>query len=108
MTLAKKNMSSPLQIGTDHDDAPDDSQDECSSEWIEPIKSYISEGKFPSDKWEARKLKAQAARFVLVDEKLYKWLLSGPLMTCVEGEAVCKIMKEIHGGSCGNHSWEKP
>jgi len=24
-------------------------------------------------------------------------------MTCVEGEAVCKIMKEIHGGSCGNH-----
>jgi len=24
-------------------------------------------------------------------------------MTCVEGEAVCKIMKEIHGGSCRNH-----
>jgi len=58
----------------------------------------------PSDKWEARKLKAQAARFVLVDEKLYKWRLSGPLMTCVEKEEVYKIMKEIHGGTCGNHS----
>jgi len=56
------------------------------------------------DKWKARKLKAQAARFVLVDEKLYKWRLFGPLMTCVEGEAICKIMKEIHGGSCENHS----
>jgi len=58
----------------------------------------------PLDKWEARKLKAQAARFVLVKEKLFKWRLSGSLMTCVEKEASRRVMKKIHGGSCGNHS----
>jgi len=99
--LGKEEHVLPIQISADQDD-PDD----CNSEWMEPIISYISEGKLPSDKWKARKLKAQAARFVLVDTKLYKWRLSGPLMTCVEAEAICKIMKEIHSGSCGNHSGE--
>ena len=61
----------------------------------------------PLDKWEARKLKAQAARFVLVKEKLFKWRLSGSLMTCVEKEASRKVMKKIHGGSSGNHSGGK-
>ena len=70
---------------------------------MKPINSYISERKLPSDKWEARKLKAQAARFVLVEEKLYMSRLSGPLMTCVEGEVAHKVMKEVYGGSCGNH-----
>jgi len=58
----------------------------------------------PCDKWEARKLKTQAARFVLIEEKLFKWRLSRPLMTCVEKEAARKIMEENHGGSCENHS----
>jgi len=97
--LGKEEHVLPIQISADQDDL-----DDWNSEWMKPIISYISEGKLPSDKWKARKLKAQAARFVIVDAKLYKWRLSGPLMTCVEGEAICKIMKEIHGGSCGNHS----
>jgi len=100
--LGKEEHVLLIQIGADQDD-PDD----YNPEWIEPIKSYISEGKLPSDKWKARKLKAQAARFVLGNKKLYKWRLSGPLMTCVEGEEVSKIIKEIHGGSCENHSGER-
>ena len=97
--LGKEEHVLPIHISADQDDL-----DDCNSEWMEPIISYISKGKLPSDKWKARKFKAQVARFVLVDAKLYKWRLSGPLMTCVEGVAICKIMKEIHGGSCGNHS----
>jgi len=58
----------------------------------------------PSDGWEARKLKVQAARFVLVEEKLFKWRLSGPLMTCVEKEAARRIMEEIHKGLCRIYS----
>ncbi|KAG7627144.1 Reverse transcriptase domain [Arabidopsis thaliana x Arabidopsis arenosa] len=87
--LSEEEHVVPIQISADQDDP-----DECSSGWMEPIISYISEGKLPSDKWKARKLKAQAARFVLVDEKLYKWRLSGPLMNSMEGEATCKIMKQ--------------
>ena len=103
--LDKEEHAFPVQVVAGCEDASDDRSDlGCNSEWIEPIRSYISEGKVPSNKWEARKLKDQAARFVLVEEKLFKWRLSGPLMTCVEKEAARKVMKEVHGGSCGNNS----
>jgi len=103
--LDKEEHAFPIQNAADCEDASDSNDSSnlgCDSEWIEPIKSYISEGKVPSDKWEARKVKAQSARFVLVEEKLFKWRLSGPLMTCVEKEAAHKVMEEIHEGSCGN------
>ncbi|KAL0730394.1 hypothetical protein Bca4012_026487 [Brassica carinata] len=72
--------------------------------WIETILSYITDGNLPAEKWAARKIRTQAARYVLVGGELYKWRFSGPLMTCVEGENARKIMQEVHSGSCGNHS----
>jgi len=101
--LDKEEHAFPVQSTANCEDAlksNDVSDLDCDSEWIEPIRSYISEGKVPLDKWEAGKLKAQAARFVLVEEKLFKWRLYGPLMTSVEKEAARKVMKEVHGGSC--------
>ncbi|XP_013730849.1 uncharacterized protein LOC106434521 [Brassica napus] len=65
---------------------------------------YIADGKLPAEKWAARKIKTQSARYVLVDEELYKWRFFGPLMTCVEGEKARRIMEEVHFGSRGNHS----
>jgi len=57
--LGEEEHVLPIQVSADQDDPGD-----CSSVWMEPIISYISEGKLPSDKWKARKLKAQAARFL--------------------------------------------
>ena len=54
--------------------------------WTETILAYITDGKLPAEKWAARKIKTQSARYVLVEEELYKWRFFGPLMTCVEGE----------------------
>jgi len=49
--LGKEEQVFPIQVGADCDNALDDSPDlGYNSEWIEPIKSYISEGKMPSDK----------------------------------------------------------
>ncbi|KAG7529651.1 Ribonuclease H domain [Arabidopsis suecica] len=73
--LDKEEHAFPVQSAANCEDASksnDVSDLDCDSEWIEPIRSYISEGKVPWDKWEAGKLKAQAARFVLVEEKLFK------------------------------------
>ncbi|WZZ27565.1 hypothetical protein YC2023_010966 [Brassica napus] len=72
--------------------------------WLETIRAYITDGKLPPEKWAARKIRMQATRYVTVDGEIYKWKLSGPLMTCLEGEKARKVMEEINYGSCGNHS----
>ncbi|CAA7034283.1 unnamed protein product [Microthlaspi erraticum] len=76
----------------------------CDKEWMGSIRAYIHDGKIPAEKWAARKLGAQAARYVVLDGNLLKWRFSGPLLNCVEGKDAQKIMEEVHSGSCGNHS----
>ncbi|XP_024016116.1 uncharacterized protein LOC112089278 [Eutrema salsugineum] len=88
----------------DEDASPAEPEYGCDKEWLGAIRMYIAVGEVPTDKWEARKLKAQATRYVLVDGEVFKWRFSGPLMTCVEGPEARKIMHEVHSGACGNHS----
>ncbi|XP_024010591.1 uncharacterized protein LOC112086024 [Eutrema salsugineum] len=71
----------------------------CDKEWLGAIRVYIADGEVPSDKWEAQKLRAQAARYVLVDGEVFKWKFLGSLMTCVEGPEARTIMHEVHSGS---------
>lgn len=74
------------------------------SKWIGAIRSYIADGEVPTEKWAARKLKAKAARYTLLDGDLFKWWFSGLLLICVEGTEARRVMEEMHDGSCGNHS----
>ncbi|XP_024010357.1 uncharacterized protein LOC112085378 [Eutrema salsugineum] len=69
-------------IPMDEDSQPAEPEYGCDKEWLGVIRVYIADGELPIDKWEARKLKAQAARYVLVDGEVFKWRFSGPLMTC--------------------------
>jgi len=49
--LDKEEHAFPVQVVAGCEDASDDRSDlGCNSEWIEPIRSYISEGKVPSNK----------------------------------------------------------
>ena len=40
--------------------------------WMTPIVSYLKDGRLPEAKDEARKLRVRLARYVLMDEVLYK------------------------------------
>ena len=40
--------------------------------WMKPIVSYLKDGKLPVGKDEARKLRVKSARYILIDEVLYK------------------------------------
>ena len=82
----------------------DQSEYGCDSPWLEPIRAYIINGTLPTEKWAARKIKTQAARYVTVEGEIYKCRFPGPLMTCAEGEKARRVMEEVHSGSCGNHS----
>ncbi|KFK24493.1 hypothetical protein AALP_AAs49847U000100 [Arabis alpina] len=79
----------------------------CDKPWMDQIRAYIVSGELPNNKWAARKLQKQAARYVLLDENIYRCGFSGPLLTCVEGQEARQVMEEVHSGSCGNHSGGK-
>ena len=74
------------------------------SDWIVPLASYLKNGILPDGKEAARKLKVQAARFVLIRDVLYKRGFSRPYLRCLGPEEADYVMREIHEGICGNHS----
>ena len=40
--------------------------------WVDPLLSYLKEGKIPENDSEARKVKRKARSFVIIDGELYK------------------------------------
>ena len=58
----------------------------------------------PDGKEAARKLKVQAARFVLIKDVLYKRGFFRPYLRCLGTEEADYVMREVHEGICGNHS----
>ena len=80
-------------------------QEICSdSRWTTPLVSYLKDGVLPDEKEAARKLKVQAARFVLIKDVLYKRGFSRPYLRCLGTEEADYVMREVHEGIYGNHS----
>ena len=74
------------------------------SNWTTSIALYLKDGVLPDEKEAARKLKVQAARFVLIKDVLYKRGFSRPYLRCLGNEEANYVMREVHEGICGNHS----
>ena len=72
--------------------------------WMTPIISYLKDGKLPEGKDEARKLRVKAARYVLINEVLYKRGFSQPYLRCLTPDEANYVLREIHEGAYGNHS----
>ena len=72
--------------------------------WMTPIVSYLKDGKLPKGKDEARKLRVRAARYVLIDEVLYKRGFSQPYLRYLTPDEANYVLREIHERACGNHS----
>ena len=58
----------------------------------------------PNGKEAARKLKVQAARFVLIKDVLYKRGFSRSYLRCLGPEEADYVIREVHEGIYGNHS----
>ena len=68
------------------------------------LASYLKNGILPDEKEAVRKLKVQAAQFVLIKDVLYKRGISRPYLRCLGAEEMDYIKREVHKGICGNHS----
>ena len=72
--------------------------------WTTPLVSYLKNGVLLARKKVMRKLKVQAARFVLIKDVLYKRGFSCLYLRCLGPEEADYVMREVHEGICGNHS----
>ena len=71
--------------------------------WVELIYGYIKDGTLPADKQQARKLRIRSARYVLIDDILFRRSFSQPLLQCLTPTEADYVIREIHEGVCGNH-----
>ena len=69
-----------------------------------PIISYLKEGRLPQGRDEARKLRIKSAKYVLMDEVLYKRGFSQPYLRYLALDEANYVLREVHEGACGNHS----
>ena len=71
---------------------------------MNPILSYLRDGRLPPNLNEAKKIKKRAARFTVLNDELYKRDFSQPHLRCiVEKEEAKYILEEVHEGICGDH-----
>ncbi|XP_020203843.1 uncharacterized protein LOC109789337 [Cajanus cajan] len=85
-------------IDTDHlgqSDPPD---------WRAEIKAFITNGAASTDPTEAKRLRTQASRYVIIADQLYKHGFSTPLLKCQDQTEADYVIREVHEGICGMHS----
>ena len=63
-----------------------------------PIVSFLKDGRLPKGKDEARKLKVKSARYILMDEVLYKRGFSQPFLRCLALDEANYVLREVHEG----------
>ncbi|XP_050242047.1 uncharacterized protein LOC126691005 [Quercus robur] len=61
-----------------------------------PILSFLQDGHLPQDIKKAKKVRKRAARFMTLNDTLYKKGFSMPYLKCVDEEEVKYILEEIH------------
>ena len=75
--------------------------------WTIPILSYLKDGRLPLNPEEAKKIRKQAAQFMVLNDELYKRGFSQPYLRCVEEEEAKYVLEEVHKGVCGDHMGAK-
>ena len=69
-----------------------------------PIISYLKDGILLEGKDETRKLRVRSAKFVLLNDAVYKRGFSQPYLRCLSPDKANYVLREVHEGAYGNHS----
>lgn len=75
--------------------------------WMTPYLLYLSSGELPRDNLEAKKILYHAAKYVLIEGRLYKRSATAPLLKCLGPDEAKQVLKEVHEGVCGDHQGGK-
>ncbi|KAL0405359.1 UNVERIFIED_CONTAM: Retrovirus-related Pol polyprotein from transposon gypsy [Sesamum latifolium] len=72
--------------------------------WKAELIKYLRESILPEDPIAVKRIKFKATRFTMIGDELYKRTINGPLLKCLDEKGATYVLREIHEGSCGNHS----
>ena len=64
----------------------------------------MKDGQLPEERDKARKLRVSSARYVFMDEVLYRRGFSQLYLRCLAPNEANYVLREIHEGAYGNHS----
>ncbi|XP_022883807.1 uncharacterized protein LOC111400642 [Olea europaea var. sylvestris] len=64
--------------------------------WQDEIIAYLKTGKYAENSAEARKLRTRSVRYTLIDNILYKWGYSTPLLRCLNEEEAQHALQDVH------------
>ncbi|XP_057734067.1 uncharacterized protein LOC130949335 [Arachis stenosperma] len=73
------------------------------SSWLDPIISFLENGKLPDDEKDAAKLRREAAKYAVIQGQLFKKGLNQPLLKCLHPDQTDYVLREVHEGCCGHH-----
>ncbi|KAK9050115.1 hypothetical protein SSX86_030915 [Deinandra increscens subsp. villosa] len=71
--------------------------------WYASIYEYLTSGRLPEGKEEARKVKVKSLQYQIQEGMLYRRTYVGPLLKCLTEEEAVYVISEVHKGICGNH-----
>ncbi|XP_027351054.1 uncharacterized protein LOC113862116 [Abrus precatorius] len=77
-------------------------RDSVMLKYYQEVKKIKAE--FEEDAAAAKKIKAHAAKYLLLGKELYRRGISIPMLKCLEDDQAKYVMREIHEGICGTHS----
>ncbi|XP_057745274.1 uncharacterized protein LOC130963143 [Arachis stenosperma] len=73
------------------------------SSWLDPITSFLENGKLPDDEKDAVKLRREAAKYAVIQGQLFKKGFNQPLLKCLHLDQTDYVLREVHEGYCGHH-----
>ncbi|XP_015075307.1 uncharacterized protein LOC107019279 [Solanum pennellii] len=73
--------------------------------WYDAIRGYLKSGEYTEDATNVQKrtIRRLATQFFLSGETLYRRTPDLGLLRCVEAGEACRLVEEIHAGTCGSH-----
>ena len=78
-------------------------QTQIEGNWITLIISYLKDRSLLEGKDETKRLRVWSARYVLLNDVLYKRGFSQPYLRCLSPNEANYVLREVHGGACGSH-----
>ncbi|KAM1256282.1 hypothetical protein ACFX2G_031011 [Malus domestica] len=72
--------------------------------WITPIYKFLAHGTLPNDKVQAKQIRYKSARYLIINDQLYKHGFTLPYLRCLTPAEAEIVLREIHEGVCGDHA----
>ncbi|VFQ62033.1 unnamed protein product [Cuscuta campestris] len=106
-TLEKASIEGFSVSVIEEDGQPNPGLVEPDDIWMDDLVKYYMTGQFPENEDRVRKVKLRAPRFQMLEGRLYKRGVGGPLLRCLTRPEAERVVAEVHEGVCVAHQMSR-